>query len=145
MIVPVSSTIKKVASRHKSSIPMIKIKGDDLMLGLTSDAMLRVLVSVSKVQTEEKEVLEISNSICVDLHSHPASDDNIAVIVEPPSDDRQKVVCDNAMTESGSKGKDQVNSRKETQLAEEFKEENKTARPRRMRGKSTTVMGGSLF
>jgi len=89
--------------------------------------------------------VETSNSICVDLDSHPASDDNIAVIVEPPSDERQTVVCDNAMTESGSKGKEQANSRKETQLAEEFNEENKTTRSRRMRQKSTTVMGGSLF
>ena len=140
-VVPVSSTIKKVSSRYKSSIPipMIKIKGDDLMFGLKSDAMLRVLVSVSKLQTPEKDVVENPKSFCVDRSSDPESDDNIAVVPDP---EPQSAVCDNAITESGIKGKELVNAREEMQLAEP-KEVRVRSRPARVR--STTVMRGSLF
>ncbi len=69
MIVPISSTIKKVASQQKSSIPMVKIKGDNLMFGLRKDAMLRVLVSVSKVQPVEKAEVEVPKSVVVDRDS----------------------------------------------------------------------------
>lgn len=128
MVVPVSRSVKKVSRRSKSSIPMMKIRGDDLKFGLKSDAMLRVLVSVSKVQTPEIEVVENPMSLSVDQGSDP--------IPEP-----QSVVCDNAITEAGSNGNEQVNAREEMQLTE-----SNEVRPRpRRRVRSATDMRGSLF
>ena len=128
MVVPVSRSIKKVSRRSKSSIPMMKIRGDDLKFGLKSDAMLRVLVSVSKVQTPEIKVVENPMSLSVDQGSHS--------VPEP-----QSVVCDNAITEAGSNGNEQVNAREEMQLAE-----SNEVRPRpRRRVRSVTDMRGSLF
>jgi hypothetical protein len=107
---------------------MMKIRGDDLKFGLKSDAMLRVLVSVSKVQTPEIEVVENHMSLSVDQSSDP---------VPGP----QSVVCDNAITEAGSNCNEQVNAREEMQLTE-----SNEVRPRlRRRVSSTTAMRGSLF
>ena len=87
MIVPVSSTIKKVTSHRKSSTPMVKIKGDDWKFGLTKDAMLRVLVSVSHPEK--------------DRGSNSALNDSAALPTASPteSESRQHFASDNAATE----------------------------------------------
>eukprot|EP00985_Skeletonema_marinoi_P015657 scaffold8143_cov142-Skeletonema_marinoi.AAC.8 len=46
------SSVKKVKGSKKSSTPMMRIKGDSLQFGLKSDAMLRILVSVTDVRVD---------------------------------------------------------------------------------------------
>lgn len=129
MIVPVSSTIKKVASRHKSSIPMVKIKGDAFKFGLEKDAMLRVLVSVSEVPATEKAEAVIPKSVVFDRGNYSSPDEHRS--------DRQKVARDSVIPESGSNDKEQVDSREGIQVAESKKEIKPTD--------SHPVVGGSLI